>query len=123
MSAEAKLKHLQFVQDYSKAANGAVTFAESLYSRAKSFTPSFAAPYITTLEDTVVARAAPALATAADTAEKLLRTADEQVGDGRCARVWCAAQGFRPFPHLTSCAQVRERAPLSLALLNTCQSP
>jgi hypothetical protein len=80
MSAEAKLKHLQFVQDYSKAASGAVTFAESVYSRAKSYTPSFAAPYVTKVEDTVVARAAPALATAADTAEKLLRAVDEQVG-------------------------------------------
>lgn len=77
----AKLKRLQFVEDYGKVAAGAATHVTALYERAKAVAPQFMGPYVSRVEDALLAYGAPALATASDTAEKLLRTADDQVGD------------------------------------------
>lgn len=79
-AAPKALKHLSFVNDTAGYAAAAATTVEGAYKRARSFTPASVEPYVAKVEDTVVAYAAPVLATAQDTGGKLLHTADEEVG-------------------------------------------
>jgi hypothetical protein len=50
-----------------------------VYKSGRSYTPNFLEPYVTGLEERVVAYAAPVVTAVQDTADKALRTADTQV--------------------------------------------
>lgn len=76
-----QLKRLGFVAGYVSYAASAAGVAEKAYQGAKTRLAGWetASAYLTKIEDTVVAYAAPALATAEDYGDKLLYAADEQV--------------------------------------------
>ncbi len=90
----AELKRLGFVQQYAKTVAGGAATVEQVYrERVRPLVPKQVEPYVVRAEDTVVAYAAPALAAASDTAEKLLKQTDEQVGCDRQSRPPAATHG------------------------------
>jgi hypothetical protein len=76
MATDAPLKRLAFVQGYT---GSAITVAENVYKKARTYVPGAVEPYVRTAEDKATQVAAPYLTWAQDTSEKVLRTADGQV--------------------------------------------
>ena len=79
MATDAPLKRLAFVQGYT---GSAITVAENVYKKARTYVPGAVEPYVRTAEDKATQVAAPYLTWAQDTSEKVLRSADGQVREG-----------------------------------------
>jgi hypothetical protein len=68
------------VHDGATYVYGYTGLAEKAYKTARSFVPSFVEPTVASLEDRVIATAAPVVAKAQDVSDKMLHVADQQVG-------------------------------------------
>lgn len=87
-SATPGLKHLAFVPN---AIGRAYGLADSVYAKAKSFTPASLDPYVKTVETNVAKLSAPVVTRVTDLGDRVLHTVDDQ------ARIWRQCRPFRRF--------------------------
>lgn len=79
MATATSYKRLGFVESYANYFVNSAGYLEKVYQGAKGYVPASVKPYVTKVEDVVVANTAPAVAKAQDIGGKLLHTADDQV--------------------------------------------
>jgi hypothetical protein len=92
----ATLKRLEFIKSYGSYVTYAADTADKVYKSTRSYTPKFVEPYVTGVEDRVVAYAAPVVTAVQDTADKALRTADTKL-DTTLSTLWNSYESGRSY--------------------------